>query len=133
MSISYVECGPINDVELSQLHSLAFGGAQTAEVTAWTEQLRAHSVGWVCAFDGSQLCGFVHACWDGGRHAFVLDTAVHPDYQRQGIATELLQRQASLARDAGCDWLHVDYEPHLDDLYRSTGFAPTLAGLRKLN
>jgi hypothetical protein len=29
---------------------------------------------------------------------------------------------------AGCPWLHVDYEPHLDGFYRGCGFRPTAAG-----
>jgi hypothetical protein len=30
------------------------------------------------------------------------------------------------------EWLHVDYEPHLDSFYRACGFQPTLAGLLEL-
>jgi len=33
---------------------------------------------------------------------------------------------------AGATWLHVGYEPHLDDFYRRCGFIPTAAGLLRL-
>ena len=34
---------------------------------------------------------------------------------------------------AGCDWLHVDYEPHLAAFYtEACGFSSTSAGLRTL-
>jgi GNAT superfamily N-acetyltransferase len=71
----------------------------------------------------------VNVAWDGGAHAFLLDTTVHPDHQRQGIATALVRRAVDLARERGAHWLHVDYEPHLDGFYRGCGFRPTAAGL----
>jgi GNAT superfamily N-acetyltransferase len=83
----------------------------------------------VGAYDGERLVGFVNVAWDGGVHAFLLDTTVHPEFQRQGIATTLVRRAAELARERGAQWLHVDYEPHLEGFYRGCGFRPTLAGL----
>jgi len=76
--------------------------------------------------------GFVHACWDGGVHAFLLDTVVDPDHQRRGIGALIVNRLISEVRAAKCDWLHVDYEPHLDDFYRACGFRSTYAGLMRL-
>jgi GNAT superfamily N-acetyltransferase len=84
------------------------------------------------AFDGDRLIGFVNVAWDGGVHAFLLDTSVHPDFQRQGIATTLVKRAAELARERGAEWLHVDFEPHLEGFYRGCGFRPTGAGLIEL-
>lgn len=132
MSIIYVEDGELDDPQLSRVHDLAFAGSVSGKAAPWSARLHAHSVGWVCAYADTQLCGFVHACWDGGRHAFVLDTAVLPDFQRRGIGAELLRRLSRLAQHAGCEWLHVDYEARFDTFYRSSGFTPTIAGLRKL-
>lgn len=37
------------------------------------------------------------------------------------------------ARTAGCEWLHVDYEPHLAHFYlNKCGFRPARAGLMRL-
>jgi hypothetical protein len=37
------------------------------------------------------------------------------------------------ARTAGCEWLHVDFEPHLTEFYMDRcGFRPTSAGLLRL-
>ncbi len=34
----------------------------------------------------------------------------------------------------GCEWLHVDYEPHLDSFYRDAcGFQATEAGLLRVS
>ena len=88
-----------------------------------------HSLGWICAFDGVSLIGFVNLAWDGGVHAFLLDTTVHTDYQRLGIGAQLVRYALDLARIKSIEWVHVDYEPHLHDFYLKCGFQPTLAGL----
>lgn len=107
--------------------------------SAWSDNApRAHSsvlsrsLAHVGAFDGQRLIGFVNVAWDGGFHAFILDTTVHPDWRRQGIATRLVGRAERLARGRGAHWLHVDFEPNLADFYRACGFAPTDAGLIRL-
>ena len=66
-------------------------------------------------------------------HAFLLDTTVHPAWQRRGIGRELVRQATQAARERGMEWLHVDYEPHLDAFYRGCGFTPTLAGLIRLD
>lgn len=92
----------------------------------------ARSLGWVCAFDDHGLAGFVNIAWDGGVHAFLLDTTVHPRLQRQGVGRALVNEAASLAHEAGLEWLHVDYEDELDSFYLSCGFTHTLAGIINL-
>ncbi len=122
---------PVDDEELSTLHALAFESA--VEVQPWAARLDRHALTWVGAFSNDRLVGFVQVCWDGGAHAFVLDTAVHPEYGRQGIGKELVRVAAAEAAAAGCEWLHVDYEPQLADFYlKACGFSPTDAGLLKL-
>ncbi|MEU0090281.1 GNAT family N-acetyltransferase [Kribbella sp. NPDC006257] len=122
---------PVDDEELSTLHALAF--ESEVEVQPWASRLERHALTWVGAFSNDLLVGFVQVCWDGGAHAFVLDTAVHPSYGRQGIGKELVRVAAAEAAAAGCEWLHVDYEPHLADFYlKACGFSPTDAGLLKL-
>ncbi len=123
---------PVVDAELSALHARASGHPLTG-VTPWGERLERHSLTWVGAFIDEQLIGFVHACWDGGAHAFLLDTAVDPNRQRKGIGARLVQALVDETTAAGCDWLHVDYEPHLASFYtEACGFNSTFAGLRRL-
>lgn len=81
------------------------------------------------AYQGEQLVGFVNVAWDGGIHAFILDTCVHADFRRQGIATRLVRQAEEAARERGAKWLHVDFEPHLAAFYAGCGFRPTAAGL----
>lgn len=44
----------------------------------WRTQLGSHSLGRACARRYGELVGFVNVAWDGGVHAFVLDTIVAP-------------------------------------------------------
>lgn len=122
---------PVDDAALTNLHARAFGHAPGA-VEPWAERLTRYSVGWVGAFDGPDLVGFVHACGDGGRHAFLLDTVVDPGHQRRGIGRALVETLVVEVTAAGCDWLHVDHEPHLASFYAACGFRPTDAGLLRL-
>jgi GNAT superfamily N-acetyltransferase len=116
---------PMTSAAINALRATSWEGVGAGD---WAPVL-AHSLGWVCATDGEQLVGFVNVAWDGDAHAFLLDTTVHPDYQRQGIGTALVREATSLAREKGVEWLHVDYEDHLEPFYRTCGFRPTRAGL----
>ena len=121
-----------DDEAISRLHALAFdSGAES--VAPWGERLRRHSVTWVGAFCDDDLVAFVHVVWDGGVHGFLLDTVVHPSCQRQGLGIAVVSAAAAQARSAGCEWLHVDYEPHLKQFYRDgCGFEGTAAGILRL-
>ncbi len=92
----------------------------------------ARSLCWVTAHADDHLIGFVNVAWDGGVHAFLLDTTVHPGHQRRGIGQALVRRAAVEARARGAHWLHVDFEPHLEGFYATCGFSPTRAGLIRL-
>lgn len=126
--IAYRISPPVDSAALNALFAAAWPDHRAADFAP----VIAHSLVYVCAFHGDWLVGYVNVAWDGGIHAFLLDTTVHRDWQRRGIGRELVLRAAQAARARGMHWLHVDYEPHLDGFYRSCGFAPTLAGLINL-
>jgi ribosomal protein S18 acetylase RimI-like enzyme len=123
----------VDDAALSLLHHQAFNPDRPLEdavIRPWAARLERHSLTWIGAFSSSRLVGFVHAVWDGATHAFILDTAVHPDFQRVGVGRDLVRAIADEAFRAGCDWVHVDYEPALGSFYENAcGFRPTAAGL----
>ena len=90
------------------------------------------SLTYVCAFAGPELIGFVNVAWDGDIHAFILDTTVRQSFQRRGIGTQLIRKAAETATARGIEWLHVDYDSHLDGFYRGCGFRATPAGVINL-
>jgi len=123
----------VDDRALSTLHAKAFG-AHVEEVLPWAQRLERHAVTWVGAFEYDELRGFVHASWDGGAHAFLLDAVVDPAHQRRGIGLTMIHALTNEVAAAGCHWLHVDYEPYLSPFYRDAcGFQATEAGLLRLS
>lgn len=90
------------------------------------------SLGYICAYQGGDLVGFVNVAWDGGVHTFLLDTTVRSDLRRQGVGRQLVHHAEELARQSGAEWLHVDFEPELEAFYRKCGFQETRAGLINL-
>ncbi|MEI7743151.1 MAG: GNAT family N-acetyltransferase [Chloroflexota bacterium] len=131
MALRYEWRGPFANGELNELHAEAFEHRVLED--DWIAQLDRYSLGWVCVRDGEVLVGFVNIPWDGGVHAFVMDTIVAVRARRQGIATRMVAMAVEHARAAGCEWLHVDFEDELAPFYvRACGFRPTPAGLVQL-
>ncbi len=128
VQIEYVTAPPVDDTELNTLFASAWDDHRSRPFKPVLER----SLVYVCAYDGDRLVGFVNIAWDGGKHAFVLDPTVHHEYRRRGIATKLLDIAASRTAERGCEWLHVDYDPHLEPFYRQCGFRHAQAGLLNL-
>jgi GNAT superfamily N-acetyltransferase len=116
------------DEDLRNLWLAVWAESRPADFAA----VLSRSLVYVCAYDGPTLVGFVNVAWDGGKHASVFDTAVHPEYRRRGVGSRLIKRAIELARQRGAHWLHVDFEPHLSEFYGKCGFRPTAAGLIEL-
>lgn len=116
------------EAEFRSLFAEAWPEGNACELAAVLQQ----SLCWVSAHVGERLVGFVNVVGDGGAHAFVLDTTVHPEFRRRGIGASLVRCAADEARARGADWLHVDFEPKYAEFYRRCGFQPTLAGLLDL-
>jgi GNAT superfamily N-acetyltransferase len=125
--VKYEWRGDISDDELVALTD-SYGGNSSP---GWWDQIRPFSLGWVTArLAEGDAVGFVNVAWDGGDHAFLIDTKTRRDLQRQGIGTELVRIATAEAEKAGCEWLHVDYTEDLIPFYESAcGFVATRAAL----
>jgi GNAT superfamily N-acetyltransferase len=128
MAITYEWRGEFENSAVNALHAEGFDHPPLQD--DWHAQVHRHSLGWVCARQGADLVGFVNVAWDGGAHAFILDTVVAERARRLGIGKELIATAVASARAAGCEWLHVDFEDRLREFYfDACGFASTTAGL----
>ena len=119
---------PLTNDELNALHGASW------QDHAWHdfEPVLNRSLAFVCAYRENRLIGFVNLAWDGGEHAFLLDTLVHPEFRRRGVGRELVKRAVAEAGERGLKWVHVDFEPHLQNFYEQCGFRNTAAGLIRL-
>jgi GNAT superfamily N-acetyltransferase len=117
-AIEYEWRGPFTNDEVNVLHAEAFGTRVfTADEWDWVDLTARHSLGWVVARDGGLLAGFVNVVWDGS-------------HRGRSIGTRLVGIAKQHAREAGCEWLHVDFDPELSAFYvEACGFRPTSAGL----
>ncbi len=128
MLVMYSISPPITNEALNRLFAESWADHQPTNF----EPILARSLIYVCAYHERRLVGFVNLAWDGGQHAFLLDTTVHPSVRRSGIGTELVRRASDAARERGIAWLHVDFEPQHEAFYRACGFMPSAAGVMKL-
>jgi GNAT superfamily N-acetyltransferase len=132
--INYEWRGGFENVEVNTLHAEAFAARVFDESEwNWSRLLDEHSLGWVVARDDSELVGFVNVIWDGLVHAWIQDTMVAAKAGRQGIGTQLIAVARDAAREAGCEYLHVDFDDDLKPFYYDAcGFRPTNGGLIEL-
>lgn len=128
MDVDYEWRGAFRSTELNALHAEAFEHRVLGH--DWRAQVEQHSLGWVTARHEGRLVGFVNIPWDGDTHAFVIDTLVAADHRRRGIGKRLIGVSVEKAREAGCEWLHVDFDDDLRTFYfDALGFKPTNAGI----
>ncbi|MFE2872612.1 GNAT family N-acetyltransferase [Embleya sp. NPDC059259] len=131
MTVTFEWRGDFDNAAVNALHAEGFEHPPLP--IDWRAQLQRHSLGWVCAWQHDRLVGFVNVAWDGGVHAFVLDTVVARRNRRSGIGAELIAVVVREARAAKCEWLHVDFDDGLRRFYvDACGFRPTDAGLIRL-
>ena len=90
------------------------------------------SLFYICCYYGNELIGFVNTVTDGYLHAFVLDVTVNPSFRRKGIGTALVQKAILECKTKEIEWIHVDYEAHLEGFYSKCGFKNTKSGIIKI-
>lgn len=135
MPVTYEWRGAFTNDEVNALHAEAFDTRVfTAEEWDWVALTATHSLGWVTARDGDALVGFVNVVWDGLVHAWLQDTMVARSARHRGVGVGVVRAAQAGAADAGCEWLHVDFDDDLRPFYfDACGFTPTNAGLIPLS
>ena len=127
-AIDYRISPDVSNENLNELFSAVWDEHAFEDINAVLK----HSLAYICAFHLKKLVGYVNLAWDGGIHAFILDTAVHRDYRRRGIGVQLVKEAVKAAEARRIEWIHVDFEPHLQKFYDRCGFRHTNAGVIQL-
>lgn len=76
----------------------------------------------ITAYDGKTLAGVLRILTDGYFFGTITELLVHPEYQKQGIGSRLLQ----LAKDNTPTMLYFGAQPGLETFYEKNGCQKSL-------
>lgn len=82
----------------------------------------------IAAYDHKRLVGYIDCVSNGVTDAYIQDLMVHPDYQRQGIGTELMDRMIATLKEKHIFMISVIYEEALKPFYDRFGFFSLRSG-----
>ena len=87
----------------------------------------------LCAFDENHLIGYAQVISNQVTDAYIQDVMVHPDYQRQGIGTQLMEKLLSRLEEDGIYMVSVIYGAEvLRPFYERFGFYTMLCEQREM-
>ncbi|MHC4575243.1 MAG: GNAT family N-acetyltransferase [Planctomycetota bacterium] len=109
---------PVTDAEIGELRSAVKWDHDTGTYDRVLKGVHTYFV----ARDKEKLIGFVSVISDGAADAFLVDLMVHPDYQKQGLGKELVQRAIKYSKSIGVQCIHVTFNPTEEQFYRKCGF-----------
>ena len=96
----YVKIEMNEEIDANEINDLLETNKWRIQDTSKLEKALALSWCWLTARnERSQLIGFVQVLSNGIRHAYILRLIVHPDYQRIGVGTELMNRLMELLKE----------------------------------
>lgn len=82
----------------------------------------------IAVYDGNLLIGFIDCISNAVTDAYIQDLIVHPDYQKKGIGTQLMNRMISHLRKQNVYMISVIYDAQLSSFYQRFGFTQMLSG-----
>jgi GNAT superfamily N-acetyltransferase len=135
VTMNYTWRGEFTNTELNALHAEAFETRVFSDDEwDWQGQVDQHSFGWVVARDQrGSLVGFVNVVADGLVHAWIQDVMVSTSERGHSVGRGVVRAATDAVRDAGYEWLHVDFDDDLRGFYiEACGFTPTNGGLLEL-
>lgn len=125
MQLRYVENPVLKAAEVARLRVAVGWDAREKQL----EKIIGKTYSTAACYDNDTLVGFVDVISDGVDDAFIRNLVVHPDYQRYGIALELLKIIARRTKADRIKTVNVLFESELVDLYRKAGFRIVNGGM----
>ncbi len=126
MAISYRACRPQDIDRVLELWKIGAPGGSTNNAAALETRLIRDRELFLLAWEGDALVGTLIGAWDGWR-ANMYRLAVHPDYRRRGIATELIRRVEELLLRLGATRVYalaLNDSPEAGSFWSALGYAP---------
>lgn len=117
---------PYSHYEEAQILSLyrAVGWSNYYERPEMLEKAYAGSLCVLGAYENEKLVGIIRAVGDGASILFIQDILVHPEYQRRGIGTALMQALLERYSHVYQIQLATDNTEKTIAFYKSLGFQP---------
>ena len=126
MAVSYRACKPGDIERVLELWKIgAPGGSTNTRAALETRLIRDREL-FLLAWDADLLAGSLIGAWDGWR-ANMYRLAVHPEYRRRGIGSELVRRVEERLRKLGSTRIYalalLD-SPQAGRFWAALGYAP---------
>lgn len=80
-----------------------------------------HSLWWCACWDNENLIGLIRVVGDGVSIVYIQDLLVHPDYQRKGIGSHLMNKALDTFKDIRQCLLITENDPKNLAFYKSMG------------
>lgn len=121
MAIRYIEKGELISSELMSLFQSVGWNKSTDDI------VRAFQNSWyITVYDDEELIGFARAISDDYYYTSIFDVVVRPDYQKRGIARQMVNR--ILERFRGT-YFFLTYTEGNRDFYAKCGFQDNPAAM----
>lgn len=126
--IEFAENGRVTAAEISCLR----------ESVGWNpmsyayEKALENSTLYFSCYDNRKLVGFINVVSNLSTDAYIQDVMVLPEYQKQGIGSQLVDMTISKLRTMGIQNVSVIFEKSLASFYNNFGFTMQESGRLKL-
>ncbi len=124
MAMIYIENGPVLAKDLADLR----------ESVGWNrmehclEDPAMLSYYHIAVYHEACLIGYIDCVSNGVTDAYIQDLMIRPDFQGQGIGTELMNRMIAYLKEKHIFMISVVYDEALRSFYKRFGFLEMLCG-----
>lgn len=122
--IRYDVKGAVEPKQIAELRqSVGWNGMESSYIKSLE-----NSYFYICCYDENNLIGFLDVVSNGVTDAYIQDVIVHPDYQRKGIGTNLINTAIDKLKQDHIYAISVLFDEELAPFYKRFGFNIMMAG-----